>query len=449
MRLVLAHEFVEADRVDAAEPSRASGRRAAADRCQDDRASAAPGVLPGVRGFDRGRVARWVAVGVRRPISRPRSSRSRCATGSRDATRPSSSGLFGVEVSAGTVDAIVQRAGDALAAPHTRLEQEIKRSAVVNIDETGWKTGGERRMLWGALTRRTAVFRIAAGRHAAEAQTMLGEHYDGIVCSDRWAGYDYLDSTRRQLCWAHLLRDFTAHSEGMAEQAELGNAGLAVTHDLFDAWRHFQHDADRAALQARIAPLRRRLRTELSTPHAKPEDEIPPAVRAQPAQALARPLDLQPHRRRRADQQPRRTGPPRRRHLPQALTRHPIRTRRTQPRTTPLGLDHLPPTKTIAPRLPHRSHDRPRPRRPDTRPQLTTKRAERLRKCLELQVFLGLQHCFRLTDARCMCSGDVPSQRNCQQYRYSQCHGCDDRTYSPRFLPSEVPAEAMTRECLP
>ena len=43
------------------------------------------------------------------------------------------------------------------------------------------------RSLWGALTRRTAVFRIAAGRHAAEAQTLLGERYDGIVCSDRYA----------------------------------------------------------------------------------------------------------------------------------------------------------------------------------------------------------------------------------------------------------------------
>ena len=126
--------------------------------------------------------------------------------------------LFGVELSTGTVDAIVQRAGEALAAPHTRLEQEIKRSPVVNIDETGWKTGGDRRMLWGALTRRTAVFRIAAGRHASEAQTMLGERYAGIVCSDRWPGYDYLDPTRRQLCWAHLLRDFTAHSEGWANK---------------------------------------------------------------------------------------------------------------------------------------------------------------------------------------------------------------------------------------
>jgi transposase len=171
--------------------------------------------------------------------------------------------LFGVELSTGTVDAIVQRAGEALAAAHTRLEQEIKRSPVVNIDETGWKTGGDRRMLWGALTRRTAVFRIAAGRHAAEAQIMLGERYNGIVCSDRWRAYDYLDPTRRQLCWAHLRRDFTAHSEGMGEQEEFGNAGLVVAHNLFDAWEQFQHDGKRAALQARIAPLQTKLRAEL------------------------------------------------------------------------------------------------------------------------------------------------------------------------------------------
>ena len=59
----------------------------------------------------------------------------------------------------------------------------------------------------GALTSRTAVFRIAAGRHAFEARTLLGERFTGIVCSDRWRGYDYLDPSQRQLCWAHLLRD--------------------------------------------------------------------------------------------------------------------------------------------------------------------------------------------------------------------------------------------------
>jgi transposase len=55
--------------------------------------------------------------------------------------------LFGVELSTGSVDKIIQRAGDALAGPYTRLEQQIKSAPVVNIDETGWKTAGGLRTL--------------------------------------------------------------------------------------------------------------------------------------------------------------------------------------------------------------------------------------------------------------------------------------------------------------
>jgi transposase len=171
--------------------------------------------------------------------------------------------LFGVELASGSVDAIVQRAGEALAAPHTRLEQQIKAASVVNSDETGWKTAGGSRTLWGALSARTAVFRIAAGRHGFEARTLLGERFCGIVCSDRWRGYDYLDPSRRQLCWAHLLRDFTAHSEGMAEQKTFGDDGLRIAHDLFNAWRTYQQDGDGARLQAQIAPLQAKLRALL------------------------------------------------------------------------------------------------------------------------------------------------------------------------------------------
>ena len=168
--------------------------------------------------------------------------------------------LFGVELASGSVDAIIQRAGEALAAPHTRLEREIKQAPVVNIDETGWKTAGGSRTLWGALTSSCAVFRIAAGRSGFEARTLLGERFAGIVCSDRWGGYDYLDPTQRQLCWAHLLRDFIAHSEGIAEQKTFGDAGLRIARDLFAAWNDHQADGDRNRLQAQIAPLQARLR---------------------------------------------------------------------------------------------------------------------------------------------------------------------------------------------
>jgi DNA-binding beta-propeller fold protein YncE len=83
---------------------------------------------------------------------------------------------------------------------------------------------------------------------------VLGERFTGIVCSDRWGGYDYLEPTRRQLCWAHLRRDFTAHSEGMGEQKQFGNDGLQIAHDLFTAWDAYHHDRDRRPVRVRASP---------------------------------------------------------------------------------------------------------------------------------------------------------------------------------------------------
>jgi len=127
----------------------------------------------------------------------------------------------------------------------------------------GWRLRGGKRTLWGALTCRAAVFRIAEGRHRREAQALLGEEFAGIACSDRWWAYDYLDAERRQFCWAHLVRDFTAHSEGLGAQKQFGVAGLEIAGRLFGAWGEFRGDADRNRLLERIGALQEELRALL------------------------------------------------------------------------------------------------------------------------------------------------------------------------------------------
>ena len=171
--------------------------------------------------------------------------------------------LFGCRLATGTIDAIVQGAGEALAQPHARLSDHVRSAPALNIDETGWRTAGKRRTLWGALTERAALFRIAPDRHEREAKALLGAHFTGIACSDRWWAYDYLEPERRQLCWAHLMRDFTAHSEGLAAQKEFGQAGLEITGRLFAAWDAYRQDGDRARLLERISPLKHELRALL------------------------------------------------------------------------------------------------------------------------------------------------------------------------------------------
>jgi transposase len=176
--------------------------------------------------------------------------------------------LFGVRIATGTVDAIVQRAGAALAEPYQELLEHVRSAPAVNVDETGWRLRGGKRTLWGAFTPRAALLRVAPDRHERELFALLGEEFAGIACSDRWWAYNALEPERRQACWSHLLRDFTAHAEGSAAQQAFGETGLELAERLFAAWEQFRQDGDRPALKRAIAPLKRDLRALLET-HAR------------------------------------------------------------------------------------------------------------------------------------------------------------------------------------
>ena len=130
-------------------------------------------------------------------------------------------------------------------------------------DETGWRLKGDRRTLWGAVTSVAAVFRIAPDRHEREATWPLGDDFEGVVGSDRWWAYRGFAPARRQLCWSHLIRDFTAHAEGLAAQKEFGERGPDIARRLFCAWEQFQQDGDRRRLKRTVAPLKRELKVLL------------------------------------------------------------------------------------------------------------------------------------------------------------------------------------------
>jgi transposase len=173
--------------------------------------------------------------------------------------------LFGVGLSTGTVDTIVQRTGEALAAPYATLQTRIRAAAALNVDETGWRLRGGKRTLWGAFSHTHALLRIAPDRHQRELEALLGDQFSGITTSDRWWAYNTLPAQRRQVCWSHLVRDFTAHAEGMAAQKEVGETGLRISEALFASWTTYKNDGDRAALKRRVEPLKHELRALLET----------------------------------------------------------------------------------------------------------------------------------------------------------------------------------------
>jgi transposase len=172
--------------------------------------------------------------------------------------------LFGARISAGTVDAILQRAADALEEPDADLLDRVRASKALNMDETGWRTAGQRRALWGAFTDRHAVLRVRSDRHEDHARELLADT-TAIVTSDRWWAYSHLPLKRRQICWAHLRRDFKAHAEGLAAEKAFGEAGLRACEELFWTWEIFQHTRDRKELRRRIRALRREFKPILRT----------------------------------------------------------------------------------------------------------------------------------------------------------------------------------------
>ena len=98
------------------------------------------------------------------------------------------------------------------------------------------RQAGKKRWLWLAATATVAAFVVHARRSLAGLQTLLGEVIAGVVISDRWKVYEVLPDGRRQLCSAHLIRDFRALSERRGVSRRIGEDLLALSGVLFEYW---------------------------------------------------------------------------------------------------------------------------------------------------------------------------------------------------------------------
>lgn len=168
-----------------------------------------------------------------------------------------------VPIALGTVSNLEQEVSAALAGAHAEAQRAVQQAAAKNVDETGWKQAGARRWLWGAATALAACFVIAPSRGAAGLTALLGRKIKGVVGSDRWSAYGRLRLGLRQLCWAHLKRDFQQLVEGGGPGRTYGALGLAAVGILFEEWHLFRGGGSRAALRRELEPLREAMRSWL------------------------------------------------------------------------------------------------------------------------------------------------------------------------------------------
>jgi transposase len=168
--------------------------------------------------------------------------------------------VFNAPIALGTVANLEQEVSAALAPAHDEALTAVRRAEVKFADETSWKLWGKLCWLWAAATANVAVFVIHAKRSALGLAALLGQEIDGILHSDRWHVYLQVPEERRQLCWAHLKRDFQKIVDSGGPSVFVGRRGLRIVKEVFAAWHAFQQgNVTRRRLQTLIEPLQRRL----------------------------------------------------------------------------------------------------------------------------------------------------------------------------------------------
>lgn len=168
--------------------------------------------------------------------------------------------LCGVSVSLGSIQSLCEETSEALAVPYREAKEAVAQAEVAHLDETGWKEKGKRHWLWVAVTRLVTVFLVSCHRSRQTLQELIGESFAGILQSDRWGSYNIVAPRQRQLCWAHLKRDFQALSERQTRAGPVGEWGLREIRRIFAAWHRYQAgETTRAEMQWELVPVRTRL----------------------------------------------------------------------------------------------------------------------------------------------------------------------------------------------
>ena len=179
--------------------------------------------------------------------------------------------VLSIEISLGSTQKAWEEVSQAVEQPVGQLQQQLPREAVLNVDETGWRTNGDKRWIWALVAQQFVFYVVASTRGAEVLVSLLGAVYRGILCSDRWVVYLSYHSGRMQLCWAHLKRNIL----GIADYARTPSArqfcrdALAIVARLFRLWYRFRGDlrdrrgnpqpVDRRQLIEKSIPLQKKL----------------------------------------------------------------------------------------------------------------------------------------------------------------------------------------------
>jgi transposase len=141
---------------------------------------------------------------------------------------------YGLTITRGGLVHAIHRSARHAQPTYDTLRAAIRGSPVVTVDETSWRVAALGQWLWVWTTPHTTVYAILPGRGLAQAASVIGLDYPGVLQHDGWHSYRYFTAAAHQTCLAHLLRrcrvlllDHPGHPWVTAVQAVL-QAALAT-----------------------------------------------------------------------------------------------------------------------------------------------------------------------------------------------------------------------------
>lgn len=144
--------------------------------------------------------------------------------------------VMGLKFSIGTISMAHGHVAQALAEPVQQLHAHLSLAPVRHADETSHKSHHHMMWAWTQVCDWGAHFRLDPSRGQEAAKALLGAQPQGVIVSDRYAGYNFIDLQQRQACWAHLLRDFARIATRPGQAGVIGARLQACGYALF-RWR--------------------------------------------------------------------------------------------------------------------------------------------------------------------------------------------------------------------
>lgn len=159
--------------------------------------------------------------------------------------------FHGLKLSQGEIVRVLHTVADKADGYLGQLAQEVRDSAVVHADETGWRESGVNGYLWSFGNSRVHYLIRRQSRGSEVVREVLGEDFSGVLVSDFYSAYNFLDGPH-QRCWAHLLRDIHELKERHPQDQSVAKWANEV-YALYQEARAFIQEQAQAPKSERVA----------------------------------------------------------------------------------------------------------------------------------------------------------------------------------------------------